>query len=95
MNATRAATPGTAWEPLWPDDDETEPGNPPAEQAGGWRNPPFAVRVTLVGAVWLVPGTLLGALAAAVLVAPDPLEWLTVGAVSAAVCGAFLEGVGG
>lgn len=74
----------------WDDVDASE-----TAESGGWRNPSYAVRVLLVGAVWAMPGVLVGLMANLVLsVAADPIAAATAGGVLFAFAGGRLEASG-
>jgi hypothetical protein len=60
-------------------------------RAGGWRNPPFAVRVALVASVWAVPGVLAGLLAAVVPVWSSPIIPVAAMTTLAVAAGTVLE----
>ncbi|HEX4612103.1 MAG TPA: hypothetical protein VH092_28160 [Urbifossiella sp.] len=60
--------------------------------AGTWRNPPPAVRVGLVAAVWILPGVIVGLLGALALPgSPDPTAAGVLGASLAGATGAWIE----
>jgi hypothetical protein len=75
--------------------DDYGPGwnDPPAD--GGWWNPPYEVRIVLVGAVWAMPGVLFALLVSLFLPFPcDPAVAAAVGAVGGGFVGGWFEAVG-
>ncbi len=73
---------------------EPEPGAEP-EEAGGWSNPPFALRVALVALVCTAPGILTALMVnLAIGFTGHTAIVATTGAVLSAFCGGWLEATG-
>ena len=65
------------------------------QEDGGWRNPPYEVRVFFVGVVWAIPGALAGLMANLLLhFTADPVVAAATGSVLFAFTGGRVEAVG-
>ena len=69
-----------------------EPATRAAAGGGGWRNPPYELRVGLVAAAWAVPGVLFGLMASLFTAsACDPATAAVAGGVAFAAAGGWQE----
>jgi hypothetical protein len=67
----------------------------PGETGGGWRNPPYVVRVALVAEVFTMPGVLAGLMASLFLIGLcNPAVAAAVGGILFGAFGAWMEASG-